>query len=223
MTTPAKKIVTVPLILGAVPEGFTGGVAAMADGIHPAAPHHLPPFITAPGETDYFYNGSAIFLVVMVIVLGTLYFRLHALPEHLAHGNENRLQFQLVGVLALLALFTHNNIFWVAALLLALIRIPDLATPLGAIADSLAKMAGWRKSAGAAEQTASVPTEDVVASRAASTHVESSRTADPAATGASSSPNTRAAADSGSAESPAGIETHPPAEPAVDRRRPALS
>ena len=95
-----------------------------------AAPHHLPPFITAPGETDYFYNGSAIFLLVMVIILGTLYFRLHALPEHLAHGNENKVQFQLVGVLALLALFTHNNVFWVAALLLALVRIPDLATPL---------------------------------------------------------------------------------------------
>ena len=68
----------------------------MTQGMNPAAPHHLPPFITAPGDTDYFYNGSAIFLVVMVIALGTLYFRLHALPEHLAHDNENKLQFQLV-------------------------------------------------------------------------------------------------------------------------------
>ena len=88
----------------------------MATDMHPAAPHHLPAFITAPGDTDYFFNGSAIFLVVMVIILGTLYFRLHALPEHLAHGSENKLQFQLVGVLALLALFTHNNAFWVVAL-----------------------------------------------------------------------------------------------------------
>jgi hypothetical protein len=82
----------------------------------------------------------------MVIVLGSLYFRLHALPEHLAHGNADKVQFQLVGVLALLALFTHNNVFWVAALLLALVRIPDFATPLTAMSESLAKMAGrrWR-------------------------------------------------------------------------------
>ena len=100
------------------------GVAAMSNAIHPGAPHHLPPFITAPGETDYFYNGSAIFIVIMIVVLGSLYFRLHALPEHLAHDNSNKVQFQLVGVLALLALFTHNNIFWVAALLLALVRDP---------------------------------------------------------------------------------------------------
>src|SRR5262245_29443019 len=102
----------------------------MAIEMHPGAPHHLPGFITAPGETDYLFNGSVIFLVVMVIVVGTLYFRLHALPEHIAHGNENKLQFQLVGALSLLGLFTHNTAFWVAALLLALIRIPDLSTPL---------------------------------------------------------------------------------------------
>src|SRR5690606_35982559 len=108
-------------------------------------PHHLPPFITAPGETDYFFKASVIFLVFLVVALGALYFRLHALPEHLAHGTENRLQFQLVGVLALLALFTHNNMFWVAALLLALIRIPDLTTPLAAMADSLARIARWRR------------------------------------------------------------------------------
>lgn len=114
----------------------------MTNTIHPGAPHHLPAFITAPGETDYFYNGSLIFLIVLVIVLGSLYFRLHALPEHLAHDNSNKVQFQLVGVLALLALFTHNNIFWVAALLLAIVRIPDLATPLVAMAESLSKLAG---------------------------------------------------------------------------------
>ena len=114
----------------------------MSTTINPAAPHHLPPFITAPGQTDYFYNGSAIFIVVMVVVLGTLYFRLHALPEHLAHEKADKHQFQLVGVLALLALFTHNNIFWVAALLLALVPIPDLTTPLTAMADSLAKLVG---------------------------------------------------------------------------------
>ena len=117
----------------------------MAVTINPAAPHHLPPFITAPGETDYLYNGSLIFIIVLIIMLGVLYFRLHALPEHLAHGNADKQQFQIVGVLALLALFTHNSIFWVAALLLALIRLPDLATPLGQMANSLAKMVKRRQ------------------------------------------------------------------------------
>jgi len=127
----------------------------MATEMHPAAPHHLPAFITAPGETDYFYNGSVIFLIVIVIMLGTLYFRLHALPEHLAHGSDNKLQFQLVSVLALLALFTHNNIFWVAALILALVRIPDLATPLESMAEALSKMVGWRRPVVEAEHVAS--------------------------------------------------------------------
>jgi hypothetical protein len=134
----------------------------MANGMHPAAPHHLPPFITAPGETDYFFNGSAIFLVVLVVLLGTLYFRLHALPEHLAHGSENKLQFQLIGVLCLLALFTHNTAFWVAALVLALIRIPDLATPLAAIADSLARMARWWRPPGMAEPRSIIAPEETI-------------------------------------------------------------
>ena len=132
----------------------------MATGMHPAAPHHLPPFITAPGDTDWFFNGSAIFLIFLVIALGTLYFRLHALPEHLAHGSENKLQFQLVGVLCLLALFTHNQIFWVAALFLALIRIPDLATPLAAMANSLSRMARWGRPVEISEQPVPMATRE---------------------------------------------------------------
>ncbi len=116
----------------------------MAQGMNPAAPHHLPVFITAPGQTDVFLVGSAIFLIVAIISLGSLYFRLHALPEHLAHGKASKLQFEVVAVLALLALFTHNTTFWVAALLLAIVPIPDLYGPLAAMAESLARMAGRR-------------------------------------------------------------------------------
>jgi hypothetical protein len=115
--------------------------------MNPAAPHHLPVFITAPGESDFFLNGAAVFLVVMVLLLGSVYFRLHALPEHMAHRNANKLQFEVVAVLALLALFTHNNSFWVAALLLALIPIPDFHGPLATMAESLAKMAGFERRA----------------------------------------------------------------------------
>jgi hypothetical protein len=119
----------------------------MSTAMHPAAPHHLPAFIAAPGETDYLLVGSAVFLLLMVLVLGTVYFRLHALPEHLAHRNASKLQFEVVAVLALLALFTHNNTLWIAALLLALVPIPDLYGPLARMADALAKMAGSRRAA----------------------------------------------------------------------------
>ncbi|GLS34079.1 hypothetical protein SAMN04488498_107188 [Mesorhizobium albiziae] len=118
----------------------------MSVATHPLAPHYLPGFITAPGETDYLFVGSVIFLIIVVLAVGSLYFWLHALPERLAHGTNN-LQFELVAVLALLALFTHINAFWVAALLLALVPIPDFWTPLATMAESLARMAGRRSPA----------------------------------------------------------------------------
>lgn len=117
----------------------------MSATINPAAPHHLPGFITAPGESDVFLNGAAVFLVVIILLLGSVYFRLHALPEQMAHRNVYKLQFEVVAILALLALFTHNNLFWVAALLLALVPIPDFHGPLETMAQSLAKMAGFRR------------------------------------------------------------------------------
>ena len=44
----------------------------MAQSIHPAATHHLPIFVTEPGQTDYLFNGVVIFLLVAVLVaLGT--------------------------------------------------------------------------------------------------------------------------------------------------------
>lgn len=112
--------------------------------MHPAAPAHLPGFITAPGETDPLFVGSVIFLIILVMGLGSLYFWLHSIPERLAHGT-GKIQFQLVGVLALLALFTHNNLFWVMALMLALIPIPDFWTPLASMANSLASMVRPRR------------------------------------------------------------------------------
>jgi hypothetical protein len=118
----------------------------MSEAIHPAAPHHLPFFITAPTETDVLLNFMAIFLVVMILAFLVLYFRLHALPEQLAHKGQ-KIQFEIVAVLALLALFTHNHLFWVAGLLLALIPLPDFSTPLARMADSLATMAGRRRRA----------------------------------------------------------------------------
>jgi hypothetical protein len=84
---------------------------------------------------------TAIFLLLFIIGIGLVYWRLHALPEHLAHRGE-KIQYQFVAVLGLLALFTHNHAFWVAGLLLAFLRLPDFTTPLTTMARSLSKMAG---------------------------------------------------------------------------------
>lgn len=108
--------------------------------LNPAATDHLPFFITAPGQTDGLFNVMIVFLVVVVFAVGLIYLRLHALPEHLAHGTS-KVQLQLVGVLALLALFTHNHIFWIAALLLALVQFPNVLVPLTSMAQSLEKLA----------------------------------------------------------------------------------
>src|SRR4051812_22482797 len=122
----------------------------MTETLHPAAPHHLPGFITAPGETDVFMVVMAVFLVIAVLAIGLLFLRLHTLPERLAHKGH-KLQFEIVAVLGLLALFTHQHIFWVAGLLLALIDIPDFGWPLRRIAGSLEKIAGLPPGRGADE------------------------------------------------------------------------
>ena len=115
----------------------------MSEAMHPMASHHLPGFITPPGETDVLFAVAIIFFLILAIAVGSLYFRLHSLPERIAH-DASHIQFQLVAVLSLIALVTHNNVFWIAALLLALVPIPDFWTPLANMAESLAVMAGRR-------------------------------------------------------------------------------
>ena len=112
----------------------------MAESLHPAATHHLPVFVTAPGETDVLFVAMAIFVLLAVIGIGIFYFKLHALPEQMAHRGQ-KVQFEIVAVLALLALFTHNHAFWVAGLLLALVPLPDFLTPLSSMARSLERLA----------------------------------------------------------------------------------
>jgi hypothetical protein len=96
----------------------------MNESLHPAASQHLPSFITAPGETDVLMVVLSIILVLAILMFGSLFFRLHTLPERMAHRSQ-KMQFEIVAVLGLLALFTHIHLFWVAGLLLALIDIPD--------------------------------------------------------------------------------------------------
>jgi hypothetical protein len=122
----------------------------MTVAVHPAAPHHLPAFIAAPGETDIFMVVMAVVLVAAVLAIGLLFLRLHTLPERIAHKGH-KLQFEIVAVLGLLALFTHIHLFWVAGLLLALIDIPDFGWPLRRMAGSLEKIAGLPPGEGAAD------------------------------------------------------------------------
>lgn len=113
----------------------------MAEALHPAAPDHLPAFITAPGDTDYLMVAAAVILVAAVLGVGLLFLRLHTLPERMAH-RAHKLQFEIVAVLGLLALFTHVHLFWVIGLLLALIDIPDISGMFGRMAGALEKIAG---------------------------------------------------------------------------------
>ena len=80
------------------------------------------------------------FLVGTVLWVGTLYWKLHSLPERMAHKSQ-KLQFEIVAVLGLISLFTHLHIFWVAGLLLAMIDLPDFGTPLRSIAGSVERIA----------------------------------------------------------------------------------
>ena len=108
--------------------------------LHPAATHHLPSFITAPGETDVLMVVIAVILAVSVLMFGILFLRLHTLPERMAHRGH-KLQFEIVAVLGLISLFTHLHIFWVAGLLLAMIDLPAFGTPIRSIADSVERIA----------------------------------------------------------------------------------
>lgn len=113
----------------------------MADTLHPAAIEHLPAFITVPGQTDWLFNAVIVVLLAIVLIVGNLYFQLHALPEQMAHRTR-KAQMELVAVLALISLFTHNHLFWIAGLLLAMIDLPDFSSPLVSIAQSLEKLSG---------------------------------------------------------------------------------
>ncbi|CAN0587237.1 unnamed protein product [Ectocarpus sp. 12 AP-2014] len=107
--------------------------------VNPLAPEHLPFFLPAADGTDVMMHIAFYFLVIIAFAGGVFYLHLHSLPERMAHGH-GRTQFQIVAILGLLALFTHQNIFWIAALLLAATTLPDYLTPIVSGARSLARM-----------------------------------------------------------------------------------
>ena len=118
----------------------------MSETLHPAASHHLPSFITAPGETDILMVVMAVILILAVLGFGILYLRLHTLPERIAHRGH-KLQFEIAG------------------LLLALIDLPDIGGWLNRIGTAVEKIAGVKpdqketsaESSGTEERAAQVP------------------------------------------------------------------
>jgi hypothetical protein len=128
----------------------------VSESLHPSAPHHLPGFITAPGNTDILMVVVGIVLIAAVLMVGNLYLRLHTMPERMAHKSQ-KLQFEIVAVLGLLALFTHIHLFWVIGLLLAMVDLPDFGTPLRRIAGSVEKIAGVPPGEEAAEMADAEP------------------------------------------------------------------
>jgi hypothetical protein len=120
---------------------------------HPGAIDHLPVFVTAPGQTDVLFVVTVVLLIGIVLGIGLLYLHLHALPERVAH-RTNKVQMEIVAILALLALFTHEHLFWIAALLLAFVQLPDFSTPVASMAESLEKLS--RREDGLSEK----PVED---------------------------------------------------------------
>lgn len=112
----------------------------MAEGSAQSA-EHLPFFITAPGETDVLFVMTIGSVILLLMLVGIFYLHLHSVPDRMAH-KANNAQLQLIGILTLLALVTHNNLYWVAALVLAAINLPDFVTPITSIARSLRRMSG---------------------------------------------------------------------------------
>lgn len=109
--------------------------------VHPMAPHFIPAWMPNADGSDPFLVIMAVFVALLVLFSGVFYLRLHAIPEQMAHGVGST-QIQIISILALLALFTHNNAFWILALLLAAINLPDFLTPLQRISNTLERATG---------------------------------------------------------------------------------
>lgn len=101
---------------------------------------YLPYFITPPGETDTMLVSVIVVMALVALGLGVFYLKLHSLPEHMAH-HSNHTQMQVVAILGLIALFSHNNIFWIAALLLAAFKFPDFPGMMASMSHSLERLA----------------------------------------------------------------------------------
>lgn len=125
---------------------------------NPIATTHMPFFITAPGETDVLFNVTLVFLVACIILTGVVFLTIHSLPERMAHKSK-KILLDLIALLCLLALLTHEHFFWFVAIVLAFIDIPDFLTPVNRIARSVETMAGQEAGEKPADVSTSEPPE----------------------------------------------------------------
>jgi hypothetical protein len=82
-----------------------------------------------------------VFVVACIILTGVVFLTIHSLPERMAHKSK-KILLDLIALLCLLALLTHEHLFWFAAIVLAFIDVPDFLTPVNRIAKSVETMAG---------------------------------------------------------------------------------
>jgi hypothetical protein len=73
-------------------------------------------------------HATGVFVPVFILVAGLLMLPLHHLPMQIARTEEA--QYEVVAVLCVLALLTQENLYWIAALLLAVTDIPDFRAGL---------------------------------------------------------------------------------------------
>lgn len=85
----------------------------------------LPFWVTGPEQTDGFMWVVAVVMVAVLIGFGALYFTVQAIPDRMATG-AHKIQIQLVSVLGLVSLFTMNNAFWIAAILIAAVPLHEV-------------------------------------------------------------------------------------------------
>ena len=123
----------------------------MGEAPHPAAIEHLPGLYHGSRQSDWLFTAVAMFLLAAVLMIGNFYFQVHALPERMAHRTK-KVQMEIVAVLALISLFTHNHLFWIAGLLLAFIDLPDFSTPMSSMAQSLEKLSGRTPASGGSSE-----------------------------------------------------------------------
>jgi len=53
----------------------------MSGELHPLAPHTLPSFVGGADGSDPLFSAITFIVVVMVLVIGVFYLKLHAIPE----------------------------------------------------------------------------------------------------------------------------------------------
>ncbi len=97
----------------------------MQTSISEAELERFPFWVTAPGQIDFFLVVVGCTLVLAVLGLGALYFTVQSIPERMATG-AHKIQIQLVGILGLISLFTLNNAFWIAAILIAAVPLHEV-------------------------------------------------------------------------------------------------